>query len=144
MAVDHDTARHLERGACCGATFSQPHRQALERDSEDHGIPPQDEGYGVDFEGGSGLNLTAYSDADYADKSSDRRSVSGTETTFGGAAVSWASSTQRYVSLSTAEGEYVVLGKGVKEALFTGAVVSFICPELTGPCVRVFDVNQGP
>ena len=31
----------------------------------------------------------------------------------------------------------------VKEALFTGAVVAFVCPELNEPCVRVFEDNQG-
>ena len=30
----------------------------------------------------------------------------------------------------------------MKEALFTGAVLSFIFPELTGSCVRVFEHNQ--
>ena len=44
--------------------------------------------------------------------------------------------------LSTAEAEYVALGEGVKEALRTGAVLSFICPEVTGSCVRVFEDNQ--
>ena len=42
---------------------------------------------------GSGWDLTAYNDADYADKSNDRRSVSGPVVTLGGAGVSWASST---------------------------------------------------
>ena len=27
--------------------------------------------------------------------------------------------------------------------MFTGAVLSFICPELSGSCVRVFEANQG-
>ena len=99
-------------------------------------------GMGLMFVRGSGLDLTAYSDAVYADKSNDRRSVSGTIITLGGAAVSWVSSTQGCVTLSTAEAEYVALGKGVKEALFTGAVLSFICQELTGSCVRVFEDNQ--
>ena len=40
------------------------------------------------FVRGSGLDLTAYSDADYADKSNDRRSVSGTVITLGDAAIS--------------------------------------------------------
>ena len=99
-------------------------------------------GMGLTFVRGSGLDLTAYSDADYADKSNDRRSVSWTVITLGGAAVSWASRTQRCVTLSTAA-EHVALGEGVKEALFTGAVLSFTCPELTGSCVRVFEDNQG-
>ena len=60
-------------------------------------------GMGLTFVRGSGLNLTACNDAGYADKSNDRRSVSGTVITLGGAAVSWASSTQRCVTLSTAE-----------------------------------------
>ena len=78
------------------------------------------------------MDLTAYSDAGYAGKSNDRRSVSWTVITLESAAVSWANSSQRCVTLSTAEAEYVALGKGVKEALLTGAVLSFICPELTG------------
>ena len=48
--------------------------------------------------------------------------MSGTVINLGGAAVSWASSTHRCDALSTAEAEYVALGEGVKEALFTGVV----------------------
>ena len=98
---------------------------------------------GLTFVRGSGLDLTAYSDADYADKSNDRRSVSGTVITLEGTAVSWASSTQRCVTLSTAEAGYVALSERVKEALFTGAVLSYICPELIGPCGWVCKDNQG-
>ena len=39
--------------------------------------------------------------------------------------------------------DYAALGEGVKKALFTGAVLSFVCPELSGSCVRVFEDNQG-
>ena len=98
---------------------------------------------GLTFVRGSGLDLTACSDADYADKSNGRRSISGTVVTLGGAAFSWASSTQRCVTLSTTEAEYVALGEGVKEALFTGAVLSFTCPELSRACIRVCEDNQG-
>ena len=68
---------------------------------------------GLTFVRGSGLDLTMYSDADYAGKTNDRGSVSGTVITLGGAAVSWASSTQKCVTLSTAETEYVALGDWV-------------------------------
>ena len=143
MAVDHDAARHLERGARCGAPFSQPtdrHWKAvLKIIAYLHGT----RGMGLTFVRGSALDLTAYSDADYADKSNDRRWMSGTVITLGGAAVSWTSSTQRCVALSTAEAGYVALEEGVKEALFTGVVLSFICPELSGSCVRVFEDSQG-
>ena len=41
-------------------------------------------GMGMTFVRGSGLDLTAYSDADYADESEDRRSVSASVFTSGG------------------------------------------------------------
>ena len=55
VAVDYDAARHLERGACCGVPFSQPHRQALESNSEDHGVPPRDKGCEFEFCKGFGI-----------------------------------------------------------------------------------------
>ena len=50
----------------------------------------------------------------------------------------------RGVTLSTTEADFVALGERVKEAL-SGVVLSFICPDLdlSGPCVRVFEGNQG-
>ena len=87
---------------------------------------------------GSGLELTVYSDADYADESNDMRSVSRTIVILEGAAVSGASITSRCVTLSTTEEKYVALGEGVKKALFTGTVLSSIYPELSGSCVRFF------
>ena len=98
---------------------------------------------GLTFVRGPGLDLAAYSDADYDDKSNYMRSVSGTVITLGGAAVSWARRMQRCVTLSTAESEHVALGEEVREALFKGAVLTFICPELSGSCVRVPEDNQG-
>ena len=98
-------------------------------------------GTGLTYVRGSGLDLTAYSDDDYADESKNRSSVSGTEIILEDAAVSWASRTQRCVIWSTAEAEYVALGERVKEGLFTGAVFSFTCPELSGSCVQVFADN---
>ena len=129
MAIDLDTDRPLERGAGCAVPFSQPQQQEPESSSKDHGIPPRDKGHGVSFREGFwiGFDCVDYNDdADYADQSNVRRSVPGTIITLGGAADSWASSTQICATLSTAEAEYAALGEGVKEASFTGAVISFI------------------
>ena len=84
---------------------------------------------GITYVRGSGLGLEAFADADYADKTNDRRSVSGIAVTLGGTIVSHASKTQHVVSLSNSEAEYIAAGDGVKEALFVNAVLSFIAPE---------------
>ena len=91
---------------------------------------------------GSGLSLNVYTDADYAHKENDRRSVSGIAVTLGGTVVSHASKTQRVVSLSTSEAEYIAAGDGVKEALFVRTVLSFIAPETCGASIKVLEDNQ--
>ena len=91
---------------------------------------------------GSSLGLKVYADADYADKANDRRSVSEISVTLGGTVVSHASKTQHVVLLSTSEVEYIVAGDGVKEALFVGAVLSFIAPETSRASIKVFEDNQ--
>ena len=65
------------------------------------------------FERGPSLDLSVCTDANYAEKADDRRSVSGVTVTVGNSTVSWSSSTQKIVTLSTTEAEYVALGDGV-------------------------------
>lgn len=67
-----------------------------------------------------------YSDSDYAHDASDRRSVSGRVVMCGVAAVSWRFRTQRCVTLSSTEAEYVTLGEILNEALFVQEV--FVIP----------------
>ena len=95
---------------------------------------------GITYVRGSGLSLNVYADADYASKENDRRSVSGIAVTLGGTVVSHTSKTQRVVSLSISEAEYIAAGEGVKEALFVRAVLSFIAP---GASMKVLEANQG-
>ena len=92
---------------------------------------------------GSGLSIDVYADADYADKDDSRRSVSGVAVTLGGTVVSHVSKTQRVVSISTSEVEDIAAGKGVKEALFVRAVLSFIAPETSWASMKVLGDNQG-
>ena len=58
-------------------------------------------------------------DADYAQKADDRRLVSGVAVCCGGTLVSWFSRTQKCVTLSTTQAEYVAMADGVKECWFS-------------------------
>ena len=62
-----------------------------------------------------GISLEVFADADYASKATDGRSESGGSIMCGGAGVCWFSRTQKCVTLSTSEAEYVALGDAVKE-----------------------------
>ena len=84
-----------------------------------------------------------YADADYANEDNVRRSVSGIAVTLEGTVESRASKTQRAVSLSTSEAEYIAAGDGVKEALFMRAVLSFIAPETCAASIKVLENTQG-
>lgn len=95
------------------------------------------------FEREPDFDLSVYTDSNYAEKPDDRRSVSGVAVTLGKSTIAWLSSTQRIVTLSTTEAEYVALGDGVKEALFAKAVVSFIVPSLSKEPIKVFVDNDG-
>ena len=94
------------------------------------------------FEWGSGLEISVFVDANYAEKADDRRSVSWVAVDVGKSSVSWFSSTQKIVALLTTEAEYVALGYGVKEALFVKGVLSFIIPSIPEKCIKVFVDND--
>ena len=66
------------------------------------------------FEWGSGLEVSVFADANYTEKADDRRSVSGVAVTIGKSSISWFCSTQKILTLSTTEAEYVAPGDGVK------------------------------
>ena len=69
---------------------------------------------GITYVRESGLGLRVYADAEYADKATYRRSVSGIAITLGGAVLSHVSKTQHVVLLSTSKAEYTVAGDGVE------------------------------
>ena len=84
-----------------------------------------------------------YTGANYAEKADDRRFVSGEAVTVGNSTVSWSCSTQKIVTFSTTEAEYVALGDGVKEGLLVKAVLSFIVPPLSEKSMKVLLDNEG-
>ena len=100
-------------------------------------------GDGLDVGVGYDLGVEVYVDADYASKATYRRSVSGAVVTCGGAPVAWLSRTQKCVTLSTTEAEYVAMGDGVKEALFVRGVLSFLVPNHKLGGIAVLEDNEG-
>ena len=64
---------------------------------------------GITYKKGEERSLSVYTDADYASKETDRRSISGVAVMLGNAAVYTTSRTQHCVTLSTTEAEYVAL-----------------------------------
>ena len=59
-----------------------------------------------------------------------------------GACVCWFCRTQKCVTLSTSEAEYVALGDAVKELLLLRQVWRFMIPGKGMPCFPVFEDNQ--
>ena len=98
---------------------------------------------GFTYVRGSGLSLNVYADADYANKDNDRRSVPGIAMSLEGIVVSHASTTQRVVSSSTSEADYIAAGDGVKESSLVRAVLSSIAPETCGASAKALEDNQG-
>ena len=86
--------------------------------------------------------LEVFAGADYASKSTDRRTVSGEAVMCGGASVCWFSRNQKCVILLTSEAEYVTLGDAVKKLLFLRQVWCFTLPGKVMPCFPVFEDNQ--
>ena len=81
---------------------------------------------GITYKKGEELSLSVYTDADYARKETDRRSISDVAVMLGNAAVYATSCTQHRVTLSTTETEYVAFAEGAKEGMFVRSVMSFM------------------
>ena len=65
-----------------------------------------------------GLKLEGFVDADLAGDVDSRKSTTGYVYTLGGTAVSWSSTLQKIVALSTTEAEYVVVLESTKEIVW--------------------------
>lgn len=98
---------------------------------------------GATFEKGRGLKCAVYSDSEYAHDESDPCSASGGVIMCGGATVSWRSSTQRCVTLSSSEAKYVARVDIIKEALLVQEVLVFLASGFEKSLIVVFKVNTG-
>ena len=89
------------------------------------------------------VGTLVYVDADFASKANDRRSVSGAVLLVAGMIVAWFSRTQKCITLSTSEAEYVGMGDGVKEALFVNGSLVFLRPSDKIGKIQVLEDNEG-
>jgi hypothetical protein len=69
-------------------------------------------------------SITGYTDSDYASSIDDRKSISGYLFKYGECSVSWNSSKQKTVALSSTEAEYVALTNAIKEGVWLKQLLS--------------------
>ena len=74
--------------------------------------------------GKDSTKLTRFCDSNYRGDLDARKSTSGFVFTLGGSAVSWQSSVQDVVALSTTEAEYIAVAESFKEAKWLNGLVS--------------------
>lgn len=94
------------------------------------------------FQGGAKLKLEMFVDADYGNDLDTRRSHTGWITMLGGAPVSWKTTLQKQVSLSTTEAEIMAAVEGIKEAVWWRNLLEELGFEQTEPTV-VHEDNSG-
>ena len=75
-------------------------------------------GKGLMFSKNNHLDIEGYTDADWAENISDKKSTSGYFTFIGGNLVIWRSKKQKLVALSSAEAEFRGMVKGICELLW--------------------------
>lgn len=73
---------------------------------------------GLWYPKGSICDLVGFSDSDYAGCKTDSKSTRGTYHILGNALVSWSCKKQAYVTLSTAEAEYIAAGNFCAQILW--------------------------
>ena len=102
-------------------------------------------GYGITFQRGTarGAGFEVYVDSDYASRAIDRKSVFGDVVMCAGGCVSFFSRTQKSVTLSSTEAEYVAMAEGLKEAIFLRYIWNLIFPDGDVGCTTVHEDNVG-
>lgn len=73
-----------------------------------------------------GMHFDLYVDSEYASEATDRRSISGVVVMYVGACVLIFSRTQKSVTLSSTEAQYVEMAEGLKDAIFLQNVWSIL------------------
>ena len=74
--------------------------------------------YSLTYSKSSSVEITGYTDSDYGSSIEDRKSISGYVFKYGDCSISWNSSKQKTVALSSTEAEYVALTNAIKEGVW--------------------------
>jgi hypothetical protein len=82
--------------------------------------------YGILFPFGRKQGLEAYSDSDYAACPTTRKSTSGNLVLYNGAPISWLSSMQSVIALSSCEAEFVAACECTKEVVYLRQLLDFL------------------
>ena len=85
--------------------------------------------------------ITGFSDSDWAGDEGDRKSTSGYVFLLGGDAVSWKSTKQTTVALSTAEAEYIALSSASQEAIWLQQLISDLSKKALHKMI-IYEDNQ--
>ena len=95
----------------------------------------------------TGLGLISFADADYASRSTGRRSVSGGVVMCAGGPVSWHSKTQKFVTLWTysplLRQSMRPMSNMGKEILFSRQVWCFMLLKARMPRIAMYEDNEG-
>ncbi len=98
--------------------------------------------YGLEFKKQESFNLIGYCDSDWAGDKVDRKSITGYVFMLGSTAITWKSTKQQTVALSSTEAEYMALGDAVKEVLWLSQLMVHIGLKLHSP-PTIFEHNEG-
>ena len=86
--------------------------------------------------------LTGYCDSDWAGDRNNRKSVTGYCIYFMGCLIAWKSRSQKNVTLSSSEAEYVAISEVCCEIIFIKMILEFLNVEIEKP-IKVFCDNVG-
>ena len=86
--------------------------------------------------------MIGYSDASYAEDKEDRKSTGGYTFMMNGAAVTWRSTKQKIVTLSSCEAEYVALSEAAQEAIWLMSLIKNVQNEKMEKPLIIFEDNQ--
>jgi len=95
--------------------------------------------YGLWYPKGNNLIIQAFTDADWAGRSDDRKSTNGAEFYLGGCLVSWLSKKQTSISLSPVEAEYNATTTCCTQVLWMKQTWKYIQVQFSKPIPIFYD-----